>query len=136
MPINGINLNTNMARAVQSIAQPTQSSAPQGAFTITPSGETGASQAPLGPAGVSSSRLDSPGQSTPGIGEQIKGALDHVNQLQNTANDLSERVVSGNPEDVHKAMVAMEHALMSLDFTLQVRNKVLDAYQQIMQTQV
>ena len=56
--------------------------------------------------------------------------------LQTNADELMAKVAAGNPEDAHKAVIAMEHALMSLDFTLQIRNKVLDAYQEIMKTQV
>jgi flagellar hook-basal body complex protein FliE len=72
----------------------------------------------------------------PGFGQQIKSAVDNVNSLQHNANDLAEKVASGETGDTHKAMIAMEHALMSLDFTLQVRNKVLEAYQEIMRTQI
>jgi flagellar hook-basal body complex protein FliE len=66
-----------------------------------------------------------------GVGEEIKNAIEHVNTLQQNADELSTKVATGSVEDTHKAMIAMERALMSLDFTLQVRNKVLDAYQEI-----
>lgn len=73
---------------------------------------------------------------TPSIGDQVMSALDKVDNLQKTADSMAEKVASGNIEDTHKAMISMEHALMALDFTLQVRNKMLDAYQEIMRTQV
>jgi len=72
----------------------------------------------------------------PSFGEQVNTAINHVNQLQKNADELVVQAASGNPEDAHKAVIAMEHALMALDFTLQVRNKVLDAYQEIMKTQL
>lgn len=71
-----------------------------------------------------------------GIGQQITQAIDKVNTLQVQADQAAEGVASGNTEDVHKAMIAMEHALVSLDFTLQVRNKILEAYQEVMKTQI
>lgn len=70
------------------------------------------------------------------FGSQITGAIENVNQLQNTANGLVEQVAAGNTDDTHKAMVAMERAMLTFDFTLQVRNKALEAYQEIMRTQV
>ncbi len=72
----------------------------------------------------------------PGIGEQLAKALENVNALQQNANTLAEQVGSGNVEDSHKAMIAMERALLGLDLTLQVRNKMLEAYQEIMRTQI
>lgn len=72
----------------------------------------------------------------PNIGEQVSQALESVNAQQQHANTLAEQVSSGNIEDTHKALIAMERASLSLDLTLQVRNKMLEAYQEIMRTQV
>ena len=72
----------------------------------------------------------------PGIGEQVTSAINKVNELQQNANSLVEQVAAGNVEDVHTAMIAMEQASMAMDFTLQVRNKVLEAYQEIMRMQI
>ncbi|MHB9025441.1 MAG: flagellar hook-basal body complex protein FliE [Armatimonadota bacterium] len=79
--------------------------------------------------------LDNQANST-GIGQRIEQAITNVNDLQKNADNLIERVAAGNTDETHKAMVAMEHALLALDFTLQVRNKILDAYQEIMKTQL
>lgn len=73
---------------------------------------------------------------TADIGQQLNNAIKNVNELQNNADNMMERVATGDIEDTHKAMISMEHALMTLDFTLQVRNKGLEAYQEIMKTQV
>lgn len=72
----------------------------------------------------------------PDIGERIISAINTVNELQQRANGLVEQVAAGNVEDVHKAMIAMEQASIAMDFTLQVRNKVLEAYQEIMRMQI
>ena len=45
-------------------------------------------------------------------------------------------MATGDIEDVHQAMVAMQKASLALQFTVQVRNKVIDAYTEIMHTQV
>jgi len=72
----------------------------------------------------------------PGIGEQVNSAIKKVDELQRNADEMIEQVASGNVEDAHKAVIAMERALMAMDFSLQVRNKVLDAYQEIMRMQI
>ncbi len=69
--------------------------------------------------------------------EQMLGqALDKVNVLQIKSSDLNAEMASGNLEYVHQAMVMAEKAGLAFDFTLQLRNKVLEAYQEIMRTQI
>lgn len=68
--------------------------------------------------------------------EIIKDTLGEVNKLQNQADQSAVDLAAGNIEDVHRAMIDMQKAKLSLDFTVQVRNKVIEAYQEIMRTQV
>ena len=69
--------------------------------------------------------------------EQILGqALDKVNKLQIQASDLNTQLATGNLEYLHQAMVMAEKAGLAFEFTLQLRNKVLEAYQEIMRTQL
>jgi len=70
------------------------------------------------------------------FGEQLSHAVEHINGLQQNASNLVEQVATGQIENVHTAMIAMEQASLSFNFGLQVRNKVLDAYQEIMRTQI
>jgi len=60
----------------------------------------------------------------------------NVNDLQNSANDAIDKMASGQSADVHEVMVAVEKAKVSFDLLLQIRNKMLDAYKQIMQMQM
>ena len=68
--------------------------------------------------------------------QAIKKAVGEVNDLSNEADKLAVNLASGDVEDVHKAMIAMQKAKLALDFTIQVRNKVIEAYQEIMRMQV
>lgn len=70
------------------------------------------------------------------FGEQIQNAVDNINNLQSKAGEMVEKVVTGQTDEIHKAMIAMEHASLTFNFGLQVRNKALDAYQEIMKTQL
>ncbi|HUI29747.1 MAG TPA: flagellar hook-basal body complex protein FliE [Candidatus Acidoferrales bacterium] len=68
--------------------------------------------------------------------ETLEGFIGNVNDLQNSANDAIDKMASGEAADVHEVMVAVEKAKVSFDLLLQVRNKMLDAYKQIMQMQI
>lgn len=68
--------------------------------------------------------------------DAVKKAISDVNHLQNQADDMAVKFATGDAEDVHQAMIAMQKAKLALDFTIQVRNKVIEAYQEIMRMQV
>ena len=71
-----------------------------------------------------------------GFKDAVKKAVTEVNRLQNQADDLAVKLATGDVEDVHEAMIAMQKAKLALEFTIQVRNKVVEAYQEIMRMQV
>ncbi|MCL4510579.1 MAG: flagellar hook-basal body complex protein FliE [Bacteroidetes bacterium] len=60
----------------------------------------------------------------------------NVNDLQSSANTAIDKMASGQAADVHEVMVAVEKAKVSFDLLLEIRNKMLDAYRQIMQMQM
>jgi flagellar hook-basal body complex protein FliE len=80
-------------------------------------------------------KTDSP-QGAGGFGETIKNAVNDVNKTQTEADQMATRLASGDAVEVHQAMIAMQKASQALNLTIQVRNKVIDAYQEIMRTQV
>ncbi len=88
------------------------------------------------PAGAESSPAAVNEQKPVSFGNQVSQAIDNVDALQKNASSLATKVASGSTDDTHKAIIAMEHSLMALDFTIQVRNKMIDAYQEIMKTQM
>lgn len=70
-----------------------------------------------------------PGESFAGT---LRQALDGVNATQAKAADLSEAYQRGEVTDVAKVMLARQEAGIAFEATLQVRNKLLSAYQDIM----
>lgn len=68
--------------------------------------------------------------------DYLKGALDNVNSLQQEANTATEKLASGEIQDIHSVMIAVEKSELALQFTLAIRNKVMDAYSEIMRMQV
>ena len=68
--------------------------------------------------------------------ETLKGAITETSRLQNVADQTAMGVLTGNSANLHSAMIALEKADISFRTMLQVRNRVLDAYQEIMRIQV
>lgn len=64
--------------------------------------------------------------------DSLKGALDTVNSSQQKASAISEAYEKGEVVDVAKVMLARQEAGVAFEATLQVRNKLLNAYQDIM----
>ena len=70
------------------------------------------------------------------FGDSVKNAISDVNKLQSNADELAKRLASGDSVEIHQAMIAMQKASTALQFTIQVRNKIIEAYQEIMRMQV
>lgn len=70
------------------------------------------------------------------FGELLKNALSGVNDAQLQADEAVQKVLNGETQDIHDTMIALQKADVSLKLMLEVRNKLLEAYQEIMRTQV
>ncbi len=68
--------------------------------------------------------------------EVLKSALDNVNQLQNDSENYTKLLALGQIDNVHDVTIASEKAKIALQMTLTIRNKVVDAYKEIMRMQV
>jgi len=68
--------------------------------------------------------------------EQLWKALEEVNALQKEADQAVLEVALGKEENLHRAIIALERANLALGLAVQVRNKVIEAYQEIMRMQV
>lgn len=65
----------------------------------------------------------------------LQDTVSSVNQLQNEAHAAATGLMTGNGVDVHQAMIAAEKASMAFELVLAVRNKAVQAYQQVMSMQ-
>jgi flagellar hook-basal body complex protein FliE len=63
--------------------------------------------------------------------DTLRNAMDQVGQLQSEADGKVAQLVNGNGQDVHSAMIAVEKANLAFEMMLQVRNKIVQAYQQV-----
>jgi flagellar hook-basal body complex protein FliE len=64
--------------------------------------------------------------------DSLTSALNSVNESQNKASDISAAYERGETIDIAKVMLARQEASVSFEATLQVRNKLLSAYKDIM----
>jgi flagellar hook-basal body complex protein FliE len=70
-----------------------------------------------------------------GFTETLRGAMDQVEQLQGEADTKTAALLQGGGMDVHSAMIAVEKADLSFQLMMQVRNKIVAAYQEISRMQ-
>ncbi len=71
------------------------------------------------------------------FGQLLKSAVDQVNDVQQTAAQLSQGFVRGDPDaQLHEVMISLQKANISFQSMIQVRNRLVTAYQEIMNMQV
>lgn len=100
------------------------------AMTITPVGEVG--EEALEPALQPTA---SP-KSTKDFGATLKGFISEVDGLHKASDQAVKDFASGKVEDVHEVMVAMNKADLSFRMVLEIRNKIVEAYQEVMRLTV
>jgi flagellar hook-basal body complex protein FliE len=71
-----------------------------------------------------------------GFGEILKDAISTVNELQKKSDQEVQKLMAGESQDLHTTVIAMQKADLSFQMMMQVRNKIVQAYQEIMRTQV
>lgn len=70
-----------------------------------------------------------------GFRDVLHSALDDMQQLESQAETKVAGVLSGNGSDVHSALIAVEKADLSFQLMMQVRNKIVSAYEEISRMQ-
>jgi flagellar hook-basal body complex protein FliE len=70
------------------------------------------------------------------FGSMFASAVQQVNQLQTDSASSIQRFLTGQGEELHNVALATQRAELSLDMGIQVRNKVVSAYQEIMKMQL
>ncbi len=70
------------------------------------------------------------------FGKVLESALQSVEKQERQARQMTDQFITGQTSDVHSLMIASEKAMLGIQLTVQVRNKVIEAYQEIMRTQL
>lgn len=70
------------------------------------------------------------------FGQYLKDALDSANDAQIKADEETAKLISGESEDLHQALIAAEEARIQMELVMQVRNKLMESYQEITRMQI
>ncbi len=70
------------------------------------------------------------------FGEMLNGSLERVSQLQKEADASINDLATGKQTDIHQTMIAVEKADVSFELLMQIRNKLIAAYDRIMRMPV
>jgi flagellar hook-basal body complex protein FliE len=81
--------------------------------------------------GASSQKIDSKG-----FLDTLRETLNEVNELQIRAENSINELANGEAKSLHETMILLEKADISFKLMMQIRNKLLDAYREIMHLQV
>lgn len=86
---------------------------------------------------TSASRI---GLSQPGAGPQfsqvLAQALEQLEQVHEQSDALAEAYAAGQDIEIHDLMIALQQTEVAFDLAVQVRNKIVEAYQEIMRMQI
>lgn len=75
------------------------------------------------------------GAGGPSFGDTLKQFVSGVSDAQDAAGDLRDKFVRGDPVELHQVMAAGEEASLSLELMVELRNKVTEAYRQLISIQ-
>ncbi len=86
--------------------------------------------------GLSTQGTSSTGAAGDAFSDTLHQFVSEVNMKQAAAGDASRGLLAGNGVSLQQAMIAMEEASVSFQLMVEVRNKLLDSYQELMRMQV
>jgi flagellar hook-basal body complex protein FliE len=70
------------------------------------------------------------------FGDMIRDAINSVDKASKTADQQVEDVVSGKSENIHEVMISLQKAQLSFQLMVEVRNKAIEAYQELSRMQI
>lgn len=80
---------------------------------------------------IANTPQSAPAKSGEDFGSMLMDAIKDVNASQQDSVKLQNELMAGRPVEYHDLMIAMERASTTMALTMQVRNKLLEAYQEI-----
>jgi flagellar hook-basal body complex protein FliE len=72
------------------------------------------------------------GKQYPSFKETLSGVMKEVNDIQHKADKSIEKMVAGEITDVHQVMNSVQEAKLAFNMMMEIRNKVMEAYQEVM----
>jgi flagellar hook-basal body complex protein FliE len=84
------------------------------------------------PVGTATNRKPEPSTNSDSFANMLTDSIQQVNRLQVEADSSINDLTTGRQTDIHRTMIAMEKASISFELLMQIRNKVMSAYDKIM----
>lgn len=81
---------------------------------------------------LESQKATEPGKAKESFGDMLRDKIDQVDEMQKSADQAATDFATGKSQNLHEAVLAMEMADTSLRMMVTVRDKAIDAYQEIM----
>ncbi|SFD80719.1 flagellar hook-basal body complex protein FliE [Lentibacillus persicus] len=78
----------------------------------------------------------SPSEAHNNFAQSLESAINKVNEAQNVSDEKTEAIANGEIEDLHDVMITAQKASITLETSVQVQGKVIDAYNKIMRMQI
>lgn len=82
------------------------------------------------------SNTNTPYEAQRNFASVLKDSLNKVNETQVASDNLSTKLVNGEDVELHSVMIASQKASVTMQATLEVRNKVVEAYQEMMRMSI
>ena len=79
---------------------------------------------------------DKSGDNKLGFPQVLKEMINNTNELQHKASDVAQQFALGEVADIHEVMIAAEKAGVALELVMEIRNKLVEAYQELMRMPV
>lgn len=95
--------------------------------------ETGRTSSEIRNSEMSHPDVKDPGKS---FADTLKDSINKVNELQKESDVLMQKLSTGESKNIPEVMIAVEKADIAMKLMVQVRNKIIDAYQEVMKMQV
>lgn len=71
-----------------------------------------------------------------GFVDILRGQLDQLIEMQNQAESMQQALVAGEADNFHEVLLTVQKADLALNFALELRNKVIEAYQEVSRMQI
>ncbi|WP_188454393.1 flagellar hook-basal body complex protein FliE [Virgibacillus oceani] len=85
---------------------------------------------------INNNQLTSPGKAHADFANMLKTAIGKVNEAQTASDKKTEQLATGQIDDLHDVMITAQKASITLETSVQIQRKVIDAYNEIMRMQV
>ncbi len=90
----------------------------------------------VGPSSIQRAQEEKSSKKAPDFAEILKEAFEKVNQVQKNAEKMASDFALGKISNIHEVIIEAEKATIALRLTTEVRNKIIEAYREIMRMQL